>query len=120
MAARMSLQRRTVATLTKSERESHLSDLAKTGWKLPESGDRDAIRKTFTFKSQGFSGAFAFMTRVALVAEKADHHPEWFNVYDRVEVTLSTHDAAGLSMRDVEMARRMDAFEREAGAATGN
>ena len=76
------------------------------GWSLTEG--RDAITKTFTFKD--FSGAFGFMTRVALFAEKLDHHPEWFNVYNRVEVTLSTHDAGGLTMLDVLMAGAMEDF----------
>lgn len=67
---------------------------------------RDAIRKTFKFKN--FSEAFAFMTRIAMLAEKMIHHPEWFNVYNRVEVTLTTHDAGGLSEKDVKMAKYME------------
>jgi 4a-hydroxytetrahydrobiopterin dehydratase len=74
------------------------------GWaELP---DRDAIAKSFKFAD--FSTAFAFMTRVALKAEKMDHHPEWFNVYSKVDVVLSTHDAGGLTMRDIELAKFMD------------
>lgn len=69
---------------------------------------RDAIRRSFTFEN--FSEAFAFMTQVALLAEKADHHPEWFNVYNRVDIMLTTHDAGGLSARDVEMAGQIDAL----------
>ncbi|CAG9182440.1 4a-hydroxytetrahydrobiopterin dehydratase [Cupriavidus respiraculi] len=65
--------------------------------------DRDAIHKRFTFDD--FNAAFGFMTRVALQAEKADHHPEWFNVYNRVDITLSTHDANGLTQRDIDLAR---------------
>jgi len=67
---------------------------------------RDAIKKTFKFKN--FSEAFAFMTRIAMLAEKMIHHPEWFNVYNRVEVTLTTHDAGGLSEKDVKMAKYME------------
>ncbi len=67
---------------------------------------RDAIARTFTFRN--FNEAFGFMTRCALVAEKMDHHPEWFNVYKTVEVTLSTHDAGGLSEKDIALARAMD------------
>ncbi len=70
--------------------------------------DRDAIQKSFKFKD--FNAAFGFMTRAALVAERMDHHPEWFNVYNRVEVTLSTHDAGGLTRLDVELAAAMDAI----------
>ena len=73
-------------------------------WK-PAAG-RDAITRTFTFKN--FSEAFGFMTRVALVAEKLDHHPEWKNVYKTVEVTLTTHDAGGLTQKDVTLAQAMD------------
>ena len=69
---------------------------------------RDAISRSYRFKD--FSEAWGFMTRVALVAERMDHHPEWFNVYNRVEVTLSTHDAGGLTRLDVELARAMDSL----------
>lgn len=71
-----------------------------------EAQGRDAIAKTFTFKN--FNEAFGFMARVALVAEKMDHHPEWSNVYKTVEVTLSTHDAGGLTDLDVKLAQAMD------------
>ena len=74
------------------------------GWS--EVKDRDAISKKFVFAD--FNAAFGFMTRAALVAEKLDHHPEWFNVYKTVEVTLSTHDAGGLTERDVKLAEAMD------------
>jgi 4a-hydroxytetrahydrobiopterin dehydratase len=69
---------------------------------------RDAIRKEFKFKD--FSEAFGFMSRVALKAEQMDHHPEWFNVYNRVEVTLATHDAGGVTERDVKLATFMDSI----------
>ena len=75
------------------------------GW-MRAAGERDAIAKTFKFKD--FNAAFGFMTRVALWADKADHHPEWFNVYNRVEVTLTTHDADGVSEKDVALAGFMD------------
>ncbi len=75
------------------------------GW-TEAAGDRDAITKTFKFKD--FNAAFGFMTRVALMADKLDHHPEWFNVYNRVEVTLATHDADGVTDLDVQLARFMD------------
>lgn len=69
---------------------------------------RDAIARTFTFKD--FGEAFGFMTRVALLADKMDHHPEWFNVYNKVEVTLTTHDAGGVSDNDIALAKAMDAY----------
>ncbi|MFL6690316.1 MAG: 4a-hydroxytetrahydrobiopterin dehydratase [Alphaproteobacteria bacterium] len=69
---------------------------------------REAITRTFRFKT--FNAAFGFMTRVALLAEKMDHHPEWFNVYNRVEVTLATHDAGGVTEKDIAMAKTMDAY----------
>ncbi len=73
---------------------------ANPGWKDVEG--RDAAEKTFVFRD--FNAAWGFMTRVALEAEKTDHHPEWFNVYNKVEITLATHDAGGLSDRDVRLA----------------
>jgi 4a-hydroxytetrahydrobiopterin dehydratase len=75
------------------------------GWSAAEG--RDAITKTFKFAD--FSAAFGWMTRVALAAEKLDHHPEWFNVYSRVEVLLATHDAGGVTELDVTLAKVMDA-----------
>lgn len=74
------------------------------GWRPAEG--REAIAKTFTFAD--FREAFAWMTRVALVAESMNHHPEWFNVYSRVEVVLATHDAGGVTGLDIELARAMD------------
>ena len=74
------------------------------GWRAAEG--RDAICKEFRFRD--FNAAFGFMSRVALHAEKADHHPEWFNVWNRVEITLTTHDAGGLSARDVALAEAID------------
>ena len=73
---------------------------------------RDAIARSLRFAD--FSAAFGFMSRVALMAEKLDHHPEWFNVYNRVEVTLATHDAGGVTERDVKLAQEMDRLAREA------
>jgi 4a-hydroxytetrahydrobiopterin dehydratase len=75
------------------------------GWSAVEG--RDAIQKRFVFGD--FNAAFAFMTRVAMKAEQMDHHPEWFNVYKTVDVTLSTHDADGVTVLDVALARFMDA-----------
>ena len=82
------------------------SDALKTlnGWS--EVAGRDAISRKFVFKD--FNEAFGFMTRAALIAEKMDHHPEWFNVYKTVEVTLSTHDAGGLTELDVKLAAAMN------------
>jgi 4a-hydroxytetrahydrobiopterin dehydratase len=77
-----------------------------TGWRLVEG--REAITKRFIFRD--FNEAFGWMTRVALLAEKMDHHPEWSNVYKTVEVTLATHDAGGLTELDVKLARAMDAL----------
>ena len=75
-----------------------------TGWKAAEG--RDAIEKTYKFDD--FGQAFGWMSRIALAAEKLDHHPEWFNVYSRVEVLLATHDAGGVTDLDVQLARLMD------------
>ncbi len=88
--------------LTGQARASALDGLP--GWS--EVAGRDAIARTFTFRD--FNEAFGFMTRAALVAEKMDHHPEWRNVYKTVEVTLSTHDAGGLTALDVELATAMN------------
>ncbi|RDJ20619.1 4a-hydroxytetrahydrobiopterin dehydratase [Bosea caraganae] len=77
-----------------------------TGWKLAEG--REALTKRFVFRD--FNEAFGWMTRVALIAEKMDHHPEWSNVYRTVEVVLATHDAGGLTELDVKLARAMDAI----------
>lgn len=76
------------------------------GW--AEAKDRNAIQKTFTFAD--FNAAFAFMTRAAMKAEKMDHHPEWFNVYNRVEVTLATHSAGGVTEKDIALAKAMDGY----------
>ena len=83
-------------------RKAALAKLA--GWS--EVKDRDAISKTFVFRD--FNEAFGFMTRAALMAQKLDHHPEWFNVYKTVTVTLSTHDAGGLTELDIKLAETMD------------
>ena len=95
-----------MARLSESERAEALASLE--GWSLVEG--RDAITKVFTFAD--FNAAFGFMARVALVAEKMDHHPEWSNVYRRVTVTLTTHDADGLTRLDVALAQAMDSFAR--------
>jgi 4a-hydroxytetrahydrobiopterin dehydratase len=76
-------------------------------------GERDAICRTFRFSD--FTAAFGFMTRMALMAEKLDHHPEWFNVYNRVDVTLTTHDADGVTELDVTLAKLMDMAAKSAG-----
>lgn len=98
-----------IAKLTASARDEAIAGLA--GWS--QVAGRDAIGKSFRFKT--FNAAFGFMGRVALVAEKMDHHPEWFNVYNRVDVVLTTHDAGGVSERDIRLAQAMDAIA----AATG-
>jgi 4a-hydroxytetrahydrobiopterin dehydratase len=85
-------------------RKSALKGLS--GW--TETVDREAIERTFVFKD--FNEAFGFMCRAALVAEKNDHHPEWRNVYKIVEVVLSTHDAGGVTLRDIELAKAMNAI----------
>lgn len=76
------------------------------GWKKVE--DRDAIQKSFKLKD--FNAAWGFMGRIALLAEKMDHHPEWFNVYNKVDITLTTHDAGGVSEKDIKMAKKINAF----------
>ena len=93
-----------VEKLSAAERRRAMARLK--GWKKVRG--RDAIHKAYRF--QDFNEAFGFMGRVALTAEKMDHHPEWFNVYNRVEITLSTHDVGGLSERDVALARFIDSI----------
>ncbi|QEX19764.1 putative pterin-4-alpha-carbinolamine dehydratase [Hypericibacter terrae] len=88
-----------IAKLDANARAAALQELA--GWQAV--AGRDALHKSFKFKD--FNEAWGFMNRVALLAEKMDHHPEWSNVYNRVEITLSTHDCDGLSERDVKLAR---------------
>lgn len=93
-----------VEQLSQAERDDALEGLPE--WDHDDA--RDAITRSFTFDD--FSQAFAFMTQVALLAEKADHHPEWSNVWNRVDILLTTHDAGGLSGRDIDMARAIDAL----------
>ena len=93
-----------VEKLSAEERETLPETLP--GWALVEG--RDALKKTFQFKS--FNQAWGFMNRVALAAEKLNHHPEWFNVYNRVEITLTTHDCDGLSELDVTLAKRIETY----------
>lgn len=90
--------------LSDTARKTMLAPLLENGWDMVEG--RDAIQKTFKFGD--FVEAMGFMTRAALWAEKWNHHPEWFNVYNRVEVTLTTHDVSGLSALDVKLARKFD------------
>ena len=90
--------------------EARAAALAKLpSWR--EVPGRDAITKTFVFKD--FVEAFGFMSRVAIVAEKHDHHPEWRNVYKTVEVVLSTHDSGGVTEKDIALAEAMDRFDRD-------
>ncbi len=90
--------------LDTSERNAALPELARRGWR--HDPERDAITKSYRFAD--FARAFGWMTKVALSAEKLDHHPEWRNVYNLVEVVLTTHDAGGLTTLDLRMAERMD------------
>ncbi|WP_032112301.1 4a-hydroxytetrahydrobiopterin dehydratase [Candidatus Paracaedibacter symbiosus] len=93
-----------VEKLTKNEINSISSQLP--DWKL--SDDQLSIGKSVEFKD--FTQAFSFMTKVALVAEKMDHHPEWFNVYNKVSICLTTHDCGGLSQKDIDLAMKIDSF----------
>lgn len=93
-----------VEKLLGQKRAAALADMK--GWE--ELPDRDAVKKTYQFAD--FVDAFGFMTRAAIVAEKMDHHPEWFNVYRTVEVVLTTHDVGGLSTNDIALAKAMDAL----------
>ena len=91
-----------IEKLSDEDRAKSIAELE--GWGLVEG--REAITKHFKFED--FNAAFAFMTRVALQAERMDHHPEWFNVYNRVDVILSTHDAGGITVRDLQMSKFME------------
>ena len=92
--------------LTQSERNNELSELIENGWEMIDG--RDAIYKKFKFKS--FIHAFGWMASIALISEKLDHHPEWSNVYNTVEVTLTTHSVGGLTKLDLTLARKMDLY----------
>jgi 4a-hydroxytetrahydrobiopterin dehydratase len=94
--------------LTQIERKDELLSLLNNDWKIDD--NRDAISKKFKFKS--FIQAFSWMTSVAIIAEKMDHHPEWANVYNTVEVTLTTHSAGGLTKLDLALARKMDLYSQ--------
>ncbi|MDY0882053.1 4a-hydroxytetrahydrobiopterin dehydratase [Dongia soli] len=98
-----------VAKLTAAERSAALASLP--GWEAVDG--RDAIRRKVKFAD--FNAAWGFMTRVALLADKQDHHPEWSNVYNRVEILLTTHDCDGLSQRDVKLAQAIDRILTESG-----
>jgi 4a-hydroxytetrahydrobiopterin dehydratase len=90
--------------MTKLGAEAALRSLP--AWRAADG--RDAIARSFAFAD--FNAAFGFMTKVALLAEKMDHHPEWFNVYNKVDVTLATHDAGGVTQKDIDMAKAMDGW----------
>ena len=87
-----------------------LKEIKEQGWKEVDVRGNDGIQKQYIFEN--FNEAFAFMSHSALVASQLDHHPEWFNVYNKVDVTLTTHDCSGLSRLDIALAKQMDAFGR--------
>ena len=93
-----------VGKLNETERAAALAQLPEWEWRE----DRDAIARSFRFRD--FNQAFGFMARVALLAEKADHHPEWSNVWNKVDILLTTHDAGGLTRRDLDLAAAIDAL----------
>ena len=94
-----------------NEQQRHAALAKLPGW--TEADDRDAIAKTYRFVD--FVEAWGFMSRIALIAERMNHHPEWLNVYNRVEITLTTHDAGGLSALDVDLANHMDRIAAQGG-----
>lgn len=93
-----------MAKLNMQEREGALAQITDWEWDVK----RDAISRSFKFRD--FSEAFAFMTRIAMAAERADHHPEWSNVWNKVDITLTTHDAGGLTQKDVDLAKSIDSY----------
>jgi 4a-hydroxytetrahydrobiopterin dehydratase len=103
------MEAKMVERLSAEARKAGLAELS--GW--AETKGREAIERTYTFKD--FNEAFGFMARAALVAEKNDHHPEWRNVYKTVEVVLATHDAGGVTRRDIELAKAMNGIARQFG-----
>mmetsp|Transcript_29045 Transcript_29045/g.44324 ORF Transcript_29045/g.44324 Transcript_29045/m.44324 type:complete len:181 (-) Transcript_29045:21-563(-) len=111
--ATVSVLKRSLSALTGVQQENALRKLTDGpfGWTKGDSKNKDAIKKTFTFAD--FNQAWSFMSRSALLAEKMEHHPEWFNVYNVVDVTLTTHDCNGLSTMDVEMAEKMDEYAND-------
>jgi 4a-hydroxytetrahydrobiopterin dehydratase len=111
MAATEAKSKEIPQKLNGTERESALEGLLSQGWTVPATETvegRDVIAKEFTFKN--FSEAWGFLSRVALLAEKLNHHPEWSNVYKKVNIVLTTHDAGGISSRDIEMAKKIYKF----------
>lgn len=98
--------RRAIASLSTADVESALADLP--GWAAKSEGGVAGIHRDFVFAD--FIAAWGFMSRCALIAEKMDHHPEWFNVYNKVNVRLSTHDASGITAKDLEFAKQMNAI----------
>ncbi|KAK5965753.1 Transcriptional coactivator/pterin dehydratase [Trichostrongylus colubriformis] len=104
----LATKRTTMVKLTEEQRKEVLTPLLTEGWKLVDG--RDAMQKSFQFKD--FNEAFGFMTRVALKAEKMNHHPEWFNVYNKVDITLSTHDCGGLSQNDITLAKFIETVKK--------
>lgn len=94
--------------LAGSSLEQALQTVSQWQPSLDQTGKADSISRTFKFTD--FKAAWSFMSRIALYAEQKDHHPEWFNVYNRVEIKLTTHDAAGISQRDIDMANAIDSY----------
>ncbi|XP_012155060.1 pterin-4-alpha-carbinolamine dehydratase isoform X2 [Ceratitis capitata] len=104
IAQKTLVAKKKMAKLTEQERSELLQPLLDAGWSVVNG--RDAIYKEYLFAD--FNSAFSFMSGVALLAEKLNHHPEWFNVYNKVQVTMSTHDVGGLSAKDIRMAKYME------------
>eukprot|EP00002_Diphylleia_rotans_P015245 TRINITY_DN2953_c0_g4_i1.p1 TRINITY_DN2953_c0_g4~~TRINITY_DN2953_c0_g4_i1.p1 ORF type:complete len:109 (-),score=24.54 TRINITY_DN2953_c0_g4_i1:171-497(-) len=101
------MSQRAVSKLAASVRSTYLSPLLQNGWKVVQ--ERDAIQKTFIFKD--FHQAWNFMSDAVPEINKADHHPEWFNVYSKVDILLTTHDCGGLSDKDVHLAKHFDELQ---------